>query len=99
MLSPSRFGVLGLALVMATVCWLMADDRKSEKDRRGEVMALYSRNNFKEAYDGLRGLVLDPSCDPGEVCNDFSSAITCLQKLERADEIDELRTGVVEAHK
>ena len=44
------------------------------------------QGNFKDAYDGLRKIILAPGQPVGE---DLYRAVTCLERLNRTDEIDE----------
>ena len=62
-------------------------------------MKAHKDGNFKDAYDGLRKLALDPKDDPAKVGEDLTTAINCLQRLGRVDEIDDFREGVIKAHK
>jgi uncharacterized protein YfaS (alpha-2-macroglobulin family) len=90
--------VLGamVAFVSAGV-WLTAADRSAPS--RDNVMKAFQAGNFKDAYEGLRKLALDPKDDPARVGDDLNNAITCLQRLGRSDEIDDFREGVIDAHK
>ena len=55
--------------------------------------------NFKEAYDGFSALALDPADDPAQVGNDLTSAVQCLQRLNRVEEFDAFIEKVIAAHK
>ncbi|HKI36969.1 MAG TPA: MG2 domain-containing protein [Gemmataceae bacterium] len=95
-----RVGLATLILGVAAL-WLMAADEKApgQKERRDAFLKTEQQGNWKDAYEGLRKLALDPADDPVEVGNDLTHGITCLQRLGRDDEIDEFREGVIEAHK
>ena len=87
--------IVGLAAL-----WLFAGDKTpTQKDRRQEYLKAEKAGNFRDAYDGLRQLALDPADDSAEVGNDLTHAISCLQQLGREDEIDDFREGVIAAHK
>jgi uncharacterized protein YfaS (alpha-2-macroglobulin family) len=100
MVGKWRVGVVsvGLALAFAAV-WLIAADTPSPQAQRDNLMKAYRAGNYKEAYEGLRKLALDPKNDPIKVSEDLTTAISCLQQLGRSDEIDEFREGVIDAHK
>jgi uncharacterized protein YfaS (alpha-2-macroglobulin family) len=85
-----------VAFVSAGV-WLTAADGPAPS--RDNLMKAFRAGNFKDAYDGLRKLALDPKDDPVQVGDDLNTAITCLQRLGRSDEIDDFREGVIDAHK
>jgi uncharacterized protein YfaS (alpha-2-macroglobulin family) len=54
------------------------------------------QGNYKDAYDGLRKLLLDREAVPrGE---DLQAAVLCLQRLNRTSEIDELLESAVQTH-
>jgi uncharacterized protein YfaS (alpha-2-macroglobulin family) len=90
-------GVLS-TVVIAAIC-LVAADKLSSKDRRERLMKNYSDGNYKDAYDGLRTLALDPNNDPLKVGEDLNAAVDCLRQLGRTDEIDEFREAVIGVHK
>ena len=91
--------VLGVALTLfSAALWLIAADPASA-GRREKLMKAYQAGNFKDAYDGLRQLALDPKDDPAKVGSDLTTAIVCLQRLARTEEIDDFLEGVIAAHK
>ncbi len=69
------------------------------QSQREQAYKSYQEGNYKDAYDGYRKLALDPNDDPRLAGGDLSMATSCLQSLNRADEIDEFREAVVEVHK
>jgi len=102
----ARTLALGVTLLVAVgVVYLVAAGRAEKGDPkpavqadRPKLMKAYNDGNYKDAYDGLRQLALDPQCDPAKVSEDLNHGIACLQQLGRVDEIDEFREGVVKAH-
>jgi alpha-2-macroglobulin len=93
-----RAGLLTTALVcFAVASWLLAVD-KPLQERRDTLTKAYQAGNYKDAYDGLRKLALDPLNDPLKVGQDLQTAISCLQNLGRVDEVDEFIEAVVRAH-
>ncbi|MEI7832905.1 MAG: MG2 domain-containing protein, partial [bacterium] len=65
---------------------------------RDKAVALQQQGNYKEAYDALSKLALDPKDDPNQVNSDLTNAIQCLQNLGRVDEIDAFLENVIAAH-
>ncbi len=95
-----RVGVVGVGLlVAAAVGWLVAADVPNPQARREALMKAYQAGNYKDAYEGLRKLALDPKADPLKVGDDLTTAITALQQLGRNDEVDEFRDAVIATHK
>jgi uncharacterized protein YfaS (alpha-2-macroglobulin family) len=101
MLRKWRLRALSSALLLgAAAVWLFAADGASgRKERREAALKAQQQGNWKDAYEALRKLALDPADDPPEVGDDLTHAITCLQQLGRDDEIDDFREGVITAHK
>src|SRR5262249_53450806 len=96
MMRKCRAGVLGVVVALATVWWLVAADApKAPKDLRDSSMKAFKDGNWKDSYEGLRKLALDPQDDPKQVVSDYNTAVQCLQNLGRTDEIDEFREGVI----
>ncbi len=69
------------------------------QSQREQAYKSYQEGNYKDAYDGYRKLALDPNDDPRLAGDDLSMATSCLQPLNRADELDDFREAVVEVHK
>ncbi|MGH7170387.1 MAG: alpha-2-macroglobulin, partial [Gemmataceae bacterium] len=90
--------ILGVTLsLLSAVVWLIAADRAAPP--RDSLMKAFHAGNFKDAYEGLRKLALDPKDDPAKVGQDLTTAITCLQRLGRSNEIDDFREAVLSVHK
>jgi alpha-2-macroglobulin len=95
-----RKGVLGISLLaLAVFLGLLALGTFEQDKTRRALMKAHENGNYKDAYDGLRKLALDPTSDPAKVGQDLAVAINCLDRLGRVDEIDAFREGVIEAHK
>ncbi|MHB1422984.1 MAG: alpha-2-macroglobulin family protein, partial [Gemmataceae bacterium] len=77
--------------------WIAAD--QAALPQRDTLMKAFQAGNFKDACDGLRKLALDPHDDPAKVGQDLTTAITCLQRLGRSDEIDDFREAVIDVHR
>ena len=100
MLSKWKLSALGVALTVAVgAIWLVAADKLAPKDRREGLMKTFQAGNYKDAYDGLRQLALDPADDPEKVGSDLTTAVQCLNQLGRTEEMDEFVEAVVEVHK
>ncbi len=93
-----RAGLLTTALVcLAAASWLLAVDEPLQ-ERRDNLMKAYQAGNYKDAYDGLRKLALDPLSDPLKVGDDLQTGINALRNLGRVDEVDEFIEAVVRTH-
>src|SRR5437764_14036619 len=94
-----KLGVLlfALAVIVLGVWRLKAGDPSIEAQRR-QLTKSFNDGNFKVAYEGLRKLTLDPQNNPTLVGKDLELAVTCLHKLGRTDEIDDLLENAVNVH-
>lgn len=93
---PAALGVFVFLLVAGA--WTLAKDPPTRQQRRDALNKLFQQGNFKEAYDGLRLLALDPKDEPLMVGAELELAIQALRRLGRVDEIDEFREAVIAAH-
>jgi uncharacterized protein YfaS (alpha-2-macroglobulin family) len=93
-----KFCIAGLSLVVAIGAIGLIAAEKLAKDRRAGLMKLYKDGNYKDAYDGLSKMALEPDDDPRQVGTDLVTAVNCLQNLGRSDEIDDFREAVIAAH-
>src|SRR5262245_9196200 len=99
MRGPKKALVAAVSLVLAVLAaYLWAADKPSPQARREALMKTYQAGNFKDAYDGLRKLTLDAEADPLKVGDDLRTAVICLQRLGRSDEIDDYREEVIKVH-
>jgi alpha-2-macroglobulin len=99
---PQRWktGLLGIALIStAVVLHLLAAETPPQDKLREGLMKALKDGNYKDAYDGLRKLALDPKTDSHKVGDDLTAAINCLYNLGRVEEVDEFREGVIDVHK
>jgi len=71
---------------------------KSEKASLDALIQLHTDGNFKEAYDGLRRVLLDEELPSTDLPRALNTAIACLQQLNRVDEIDDFREAAIDAH-
>ena len=58
----------------------------------------FRQGNYKDAYEGFRKLALDPQNNARPLGDDLSTAVLCLENLDRADEIDALLEDAVKIH-
>ncbi len=65
---------------------------------RLRCIKLFGAGNYKEAYEGYRRLALDPQNEAQAIGSDLTTAINCLERLGRTDEIDALLEAVVAVH-
>src|SRR5215831_6417981 len=93
--------VLGVLLAVgANVVWLSGSGMSAPpQEQREKLGKSFKDGNYKDAYDGLRKLALDPTNDPMQVGADMDLAIQSLRRLGRVDEIDAFREAVIEVHK
>src|SRR5262245_36915678 len=95
-----KAGLFGAAVVLsAGALWLYAAAPDGPGSQRDNLMKAFQAGNYKDAYEGLRNLALDPQDDPAKVSQDLTTAVQCLYNLGRVDEIDDFREAVVAAHK
>ncbi len=69
--------------------------------RREKAHQAFKDGNFRDAYDALRGLLLDKTVVPAAsdpANSDLNEAVVSLQRLNREDEIDELLESAVKTH-
>src|ERR1700676_2991807 len=100
MLAKWRAGVVGLALIVGVAfSWLVAAETPPQQARRDGLMKAYHAGNYKDAYDGLRQLALDPKDDRFQVGTDLDTAVHALRNLGRSDESDDFREAVIAVHK
>ncbi len=78
---------------------MSAADSTDTQSLREQSYKSYQQGNYKDAYEGYRKLALDPNDDPRLVGGDLSMATSCLQSLNRVDEIDDFREAVIQTHK
>src|SRR5262245_48204064 len=97
MTAMSKVKVLSIVVAVAAAAWLYAS-QPSQQEQRDKMHKAMQAGNWKDAYDGLRKLALDPKDDPAKVGDDLTRAIQCLHQLGRVDEVDEFREAVIAAH-
>jgi hypothetical protein len=97
----SRQALATTLAVLVVAAWCVGGNPNpgSTRDRRDRWTTAFNDGNFKDAYDGLRKLVLDPDDDRAEVGKDLTLAIRCLQKLGRSEEIDDFRERAIGVHR
>jgi len=66
---------------------------------RQTFQKMFQDGNYKEAYEGFRGLALDPKDDVRQAGEDLRMAVQCLQQLNRVDETDAMIEAAVAIHK
>ena len=86
-----RTKLLLLGVLFLGGVWILHAAEPTEAERRTRAMQASQKGNFKNAYDDLRVLVLDPKSDKEKVGQDLLEGIRCLQRLGRSNEIDEFR--------
>src|SRR5436305_7841179 len=71
---------------------------KAQVQTRDSATKAYNAGNYKDAYQVLRKLALDPKDDPMQVGKDLDLAVDCQRQLGNIDEIDDFREAVIAAH-
>ena len=82
----------GLALAAAGL-WTfspIAAAPAGNADLRKQMNETFRQGNYKDAYEGFRKLAFDPKNNSRQVGDDLSTAVLCLENLDRAEEIDGL---------
>src|SRR6516162_275997 len=90
--------VRGLLFPFAVAFLVIGAEPPKPETRREALMKQFTAGNYKDAYEGLRKLALDPQDDRSKVGEDLTTAVTCLQYLGRSDEIDAFREAVIKVH-
>ena len=91
--------LFGIALFLGLAVWLTsAIAQRDEPVPLPTAMQLYKDGNYNEAYDALRGLALKQDTASSDLSTIVQTAISCLQQLNRAHEIDEFREAAVDVH-
>ena len=88
----------GFALFVVLIVGFVGDVLGDQGARDGAQKA-FDERNYKDAFEGFRKLALEPKDEPGKVGGDLEMATQCLERLNRVNEIDAFREGVIEVHK
>ncbi|HLA83664.1 MAG TPA: MG2 domain-containing protein [Thermoguttaceae bacterium] len=91
-----------MPLALVGLFFSMTDPASGASSEEREVRAGAQKEmkdgNYQDAYSKLRELALDAQSDPFQVSDDLTRAVECLNRLNRANEIDALVEGAVKAH-
>jgi uncharacterized protein YfaS (alpha-2-macroglobulin family) len=98
-MEPVRLVVVALACCVVLTLSAAVARHGEQPDPRQRLELLFKQGNFKVCFDGYRALAVDSQADPRRVGSDMASAIQCLVRLGRGDEIDPFRERVIEVHK
>ncbi|MCY3018995.1 MAG: MG2 domain-containing protein, partial [Planctomycetota bacterium] len=90
-----RFIVLALGLLVALP---LPAGEAPVPDQRAVAEKAKKDGNWKVAYETFRKVLLDEQSDPAKVGGDLTSAIECLNRLNRIDEVDDLREKALAVH-
>lgn len=98
MFTKAKASILGGIVVLAAAgVYLLAGEGPTIEQRREALKKTFDAGNFKDAYEGLRKLALDPKNT--QAGQELNLAVNALQRLGRVDEIDEFREKVIAVHK
>jgi len=92
---------LHVACLLAMVMFLGFSARGEDATAadRAKFNTEMQQGNYRDAYEGLRKLALNPGDDPLKVGEDLRNAVECLGRLNRSTEIDDFFENTVAAHK
>jgi hypothetical protein len=82
-------------VAVPSLTWLVAEVAAPNREKLHQELR---NGNYRDAYDGLRKLCLDPKSDPRQVAEDVNLAVQALNQLGRMNEIDEFLEATVKAH-
>ncbi len=83
---------------MAVASFLPGANADPPSPQVAELLKMHADGNHKDAYDGLRLVVLNKNTHSPDLVRAFDAAIECLEQLNRVDEIDEFREKSIAAH-
>ena len=77
MLRSWQHRVIGTVVLLSAGAFLYAAaaEKPDAAALRAKAMKAHTDGNFKDAYEGLRKLALDPTCDPAKVSTDLTTGI------------------------
>jgi len=93
-----RLIVTGLVSSALLATGVVPGVRAEWPNDRERFEKLLTAGNYKDAYEGFRGLALNPKTEPDRVGADLKKAIECLNKLGRVDEVEIFIEAVVAVH-
>ncbi|MFH1731054.1 MAG: alpha-2-macroglobulin, partial [Planctomycetota bacterium] len=85
-------------LLVAGVAAATISASPTETAARQKAEKAQKDGNWREAYEAYGKLALDPKSDPKLVGSDLTQATTCLERLNRMNEIDAFREAVIKVH-
>ena len=88
----------GLAGCIVLVAGVAVGQPPQGLNGRDRFDKLFADGNFKDAFEGYRGLALNAKTEPDRVGTDLKRGIECLARLGRIDEVDDFRDGVIAIH-
>jgi alpha-2-macroglobulin len=92
-----RAGLLVAALI-GGLALFVRERASSAGGSRSQAQQDYQAGNFRDAFEQFRKLALDPKDDRDSAAGDLKSAIECLDRLGRVEEIDAFREAVIGVH-
>ncbi|MCI0684580.1 MAG: MG2 domain-containing protein [Gemmataceae bacterium] len=96
-LAKARLALVAAVLALGGV-WLVAGGSPDNQKQRDLWTKTFQAGNFKDAFEGLKKLCLDPKNDPMQVGKDLQLAVDALRRLGRIDEADDFRESVIKVH-
>jgi hypothetical protein len=93
-----RYAVL-TAIALVAPCLNLAQTGEPDNGaQRRKAQKLMADGNWKEAYEAFAKLCLGPADDTKQVGQDLHQATSCLQQINRVNEIDDFREKVIALH-
>src|SRR5207237_647984 len=89
--------VIVVLLVAVAGAWCV-EGNKAQGQHPDRALKAENDGNYKDAYEILRKLALDPKDDPMQVGKDLDLAVECQRQLDNIAEIDDFREAVIAAH-
>ena len=87
--------IILILILVAAPAWTQ---ETSHPQIRKKAQKAYNNGNWKDAFELYRQLSLEAENDPEWVGSDFIQAWQCLRQLNRLNELDTFREGVIQAH-
>lgn len=87
--------LLGLVVIVAT----SFSEAPNVAEQRAKFRKTMQEGNFKDAFEGFKGLVLNPENDQQATAEDLTLATQCLHNLGRTNEVDDFVEEAVKIHK
>jgi len=96
MLRPAS--LLVLACFVLGGAWSLTAEQPAPTDARKAAQKAQADGNFREAFELFEKLCLDPANSTSQVVHDLESAVQCLARLQRIQDVDAFLEKAVQKH-